>query len=324
VKIKLRTGGSTGKVDRSECAKLPEGDGVYWNIAKTDEGDTTVKLPVKYRYRSPAVMEFHLPRQRKAEAVAMIWLQHLTDDEVTDINVPIWRSSNLERLTQNYITEDNVKSTPGYEDVEEIGRLQFRAKFTAGLDASHAPFVTDDESREVMETWEACLAEGVRSKRVSKELPESIQQLHEKSLVEGRDMLKRAPSEVRRKWQSRDGTDWSGAFGEDPAQQIKNGDEGENGGDDNNDDDDSSSESDLGVHEFSNSDSGTVNGQASAHESSKDRKKSLHRKHRGLLQWRKIRQGIFLRDEMHYALDGVRRKLTGGLSGREPGVETEL
>ena len=36
-KLKLRTGGSVGKIPRSSCHKFPEKDGVYWDIRSVIE-----------------------------------------------------------------------------------------------------------------------------------------------------------------------------------------------------------------------------------------------------------------------------------------------
>lgn len=214
-KLRLRTGGSTAKLPRTEARKLDEGDGIYWDLTKR-EGKKEVVLPVKYRYRSPVVFEFHVSGKRKADAYAVIWLHHFIDNEEMPINVPIWSCSSPARLTQNYITEDNCKGEPGLEDLQEVGRLQFTGRFKAGTDESHESFIMDNDSRETYETWEACMAEGVRQRQVDKELPEKIQQMHEKSLTTGRDILKEAPEEEKKKWLSKTGTDWSGAFGEDP------------------------------------------------------------------------------------------------------------
>jgi hypothetical protein len=35
-KLKLRTGGSSGKISRARCKKIDEADGVFWDIAKKD------------------------------------------------------------------------------------------------------------------------------------------------------------------------------------------------------------------------------------------------------------------------------------------------
>jgi hypothetical protein len=174
-------------------------------------------------------------------------------------------------LTQNYITERNVKAkeTPGLEDIEEVGRLQFRGRFKAGTDEAHREFVVDNDTRETFETWEACLAEGVRERVVEGEVPENIQEMHDKSLTEGRDVLKATAPQERRKWLDKSGGDWSGAFGDDPkAYTNKNLEKIAEPGrdnpphdpilpsdDDDDDDDDgpiSSSESDLGITDASN------------------------------------------------------------------------
>lgn len=214
-KLKMRTGGSTGSIGRAHCRKTDEGDGVFWDISKK-EGKNNVRLPVKHRYRSPIIFEFHTAGKRKADAYAVIWLHHLQDEKEEGINIPIWRTDKGMRLCQNYITEENFMSIPDLK-VEEVGRLQFRGRFKAGMDEDHASFVSDNDSRETMETWEACHAEGVRSRHVSKELPKAVRELHEQSLTQGRDVLANAEENDKKKWLSRDGTDWSGAFGEDPA-----------------------------------------------------------------------------------------------------------
>jgi hypothetical protein len=136
--------------------------------------------------------------------------------KIEDINIPIWKTDKGLRLTQNYITEENFKDIPDI-DIEEVGRLQFRGVFNAGTDEDHAHYATDNDSRETQETWEACHAEGVRDRVVSKELPPAVQKLHDDSLTQGRDILSQADDSEKQKWLAKDGTDWSGAFGEDPA-----------------------------------------------------------------------------------------------------------
>ncbi|KAI4128083.1 MAG: hypothetical protein LQ347_004319, partial [Umbilicaria vellea] len=216
-KLKLRTGGSVGKIGKTQCRSLAEGDGMFWDIAKHD-GRNNIRLPVKFRYRSPVVFEFHTAGKRSAAAYAILWLHHLVDNEETAINIPIWTTKYGARLMQNYVTEENLraKEVVGLDDIEEIGRLQFRCRFKAGTDEDHEQFVVDNDTRETFETWEACLAEGVRQQKVTKEMPAKVQELHEQSLTEGRDVLKQADPEERRKWLAKDGQDWSGAFGHDP------------------------------------------------------------------------------------------------------------
>jgi hypothetical protein len=386
-KLKLRTGGSTGKISRAHAHKLPEGDGYYFDLQKNN-GRDNVRLPVKHRYRSPIVFEFHIAGKRKADAYAVIWLQHFIDNEDTDINIPIWTTQHPQRLTQNYITEDNCKKEPGLEDLKEVGRLQFRARFKAGTDESHKAFVVDNDSRETYETWEACLTEGVRNRKVEKELPERVQQLHEESLTAGRDILKNANEEEKKKWLAKDGKDWSGAFGEDPkAYMDTKGKKRREPGveeplhdpfhpssDEDHDDysdSNSDSSSDLGIEDATNTgnaaamsggpgggdqakspnggikhqatdlspDDGAkgrpsqstartwettdTNGSSQSSKSiNKQNKRTEERKHRGLMQWKPARNAVFAKDEAKLGIKKLTKKVTGGLEGRQPGVET--
>lgn len=331
-KLKMRTGGSSGSISKTQCRTLPEGDGMYFDIAKKD-GQNNVRLPVKFRYRSPVVFEFHAAGKRGAAAYAIIWLHHLVDNEVSNINIPIWTTKNGARLTQNYVTEENIraKQTPGLEDLQEIGRLQFRCQFKAGTDEDHERYVVDNDSRETFETWEACLAEGVRERKVVKELPPKVRELHEQSLTEGRDVLSEAGPEERKKWLAKDGQDWSGAFTHDPKAYMdssgrKRAEPGAespvhdphdpSSDDDNIDDDNSDSDSnsdDLGIQDGDNTSSaknidsvaqtngGLQPGASGDAKKSTDvaNKKSEKRKHRGLLQWKPVRvcwpENTFLR-----------------------------
>ncbi|KAK7885383.1 hypothetical protein LTR67_010561 [Exophiala xenobiotica] len=272
-KLKLRTGGSVGKIPRDQCHKTESGDGVYFDVSP--ENNHHVRLPVKFRYRSPVIFEFHVTGKRGAAAYACIWLQNLVDNEEVPIDIPIWKTKNGNRLVQNYITEENAKAfrDSGLEDLEEVGRFQFRGRFKAGMDESHRDFIVDNDSRETFETFECCLTEGVRQRVVEAEVPENVQQMHEASLTEGRDVLKQEISErEKKKWLSKSGEDWSGAFSHDPrAYTDKNHNKIAEPGrdepphdpyapsddeDNDNVDYDSSSSSDLGITDGSNAPEG--------------------------------------------------------------------
>ncbi|KAL8934608.1 MAG: hypothetical protein Q9216_005820 [Gyalolechia sp. 2 TL-2023] len=351
-KLKMRTGGSSGVIRRTQCRSLPEGDGMFFDIAKK-EGKHNVRLPVKFRYRSPVIFEFHVAGKRGAAAYSVLWLHHLADNTVTDINIPIWTTKNGSRLTQNYLTEESVTGNEviGLEDLQEVGRLQFRCQFKAGTDEDHEHFVHDNDSRETYETWEACLAEGVRHQKVGKEMPAKTQELHDQSLTQARDVLKEADPEERKKWLSKDGEDWSGAFSHDPKAYMdssgkKRAEPGRDkpvrdpynpsSDDDDNDDDSSESASeDLGIQTADvangvNGSSRERNGLADGERSKEEdkhrevaNKKSEKRRNRGLMQWKPARNLAFAKDEAKFSMKRMQHKLTGGLGGREPTVETE-
>lgn len=357
-KIRLRTGGSTGKLARRIC-NLSGNDAVY------DTSDETyresLRMPVKHRYRSPIVFEFHNHGKRGAAAYAILWLQHLADMEDTEIDIPIWTTKSRDRLTQNYITEENwrAKEVPGLEDMTEVGRLQFKCRFSPGIDDSHDRFVVDNDSRETFETWEACMAEGVRSRSVAVEVPAEVQEKHEQSLVDGRDVLKQADPAERRRWIDREGHDWSGAFGHDPRaytdshgrkvaepgqdeprhdpvtpppikaqpSDYRDRGDGEHARDDS-DDDTTTTESEEQEASSLSQGPSTVSGEATASSSvsmsSNANKRSEQRQQRGLMQWRPARNAAFAKDEAIFAARKLKKKVgAGDLTGREPDVETE-
>lgn len=378
-KLKLRTGGSSVSVKSEFCHRSEDGTGLHWDISGEGKSEKP-RLPVRFRYRSPVFFEFHPSgKRRKTDTFAAIWLQDLPDSEVKDFDIPIWQCNNGLRLSQNYITESNYKTVPDMK-IKEIGRLRFTGRFKPGTDRDHLKFVSDNESRETIESWEACFAEGVRGEHVAVEIPPLVQKLHEESLTQGKDVLRTVVEEEdKKKWMARDGTDWTGAFGEDPAELLRRRrermeeDSGSSGATDEPDGYDTEpteaemDDIDLGVadattergesstQERSSGDSGdnytwqresdegrrlstdsAATGQdtlkSNASTSSKnpikkyrdyrERKRDLHRQHRGLMQWKPMRNAQFAKDEALFAARRVTKM--GSLNGRKPDVETEV
>ncbi|KJZ78801.1 hypothetical protein HIM_01574 [Hirsutella minnesotensis 3608] len=352
MKLRLRTGGSSANVKKNLSSQ--EGDGLKFDISGGENGKR-MRLPVRHRYRSPIFIEFYESGRLSADAYAALWLLELTDGEVKDFDVPIFRCDNDIRLAQNYITQENYRNIPD-TDIEEVGRVRFRGRFSAGTDSDHIRFVSDNDSRETIETWEACYAEGVRQQEVHAEVPPAVQKLHDESLTHGRDVLAQANEKDKEKWLAKDGTDWSGAFGKDPRELMASKSNGNNSEEydefdeeDEDDDDDDDEDPDLGIKEAetdvrpsesrseadrasvdtqetafteSSGGSGTSKNPIKAYKDYKSRNRDLHRKHRGLMQWRPMRNAQFAKDEAKFAVRKV--KNLGALGGRQPDVETEV
>ncbi|KAI1439000.1 C2 domain-containing protein [Xylaria sp. CBS 124048] len=342
IKLKMRTGGSSAIIKRGQCSV--DGDTVCWDISESPEGSRP-RLPVRYRYRSPIFIEFHLPGRRRVEHFAATWLSGLIDNKAQDFDIPIWKCDNPTRLSQNYVTEENYKTIPDLK-IEEVGRLRFRGRFKAGTDSDHIRFVSDNNSRETIETWEACYAEGVRKEEVTNELSPTAQKLFDDSLTKGRDVLATAGPEERRKWLHRDEKDVPGSFEDQPGDGVdgksglENDESEEDGYDSDSDqtdesDQDGDKESDLGIQDATTADvdeadrieggspdSGHKKNPLAQYKQYKSRSRDLHRQHRGLMQWRPMRNVQFAKDEAKYAV----RRLTklGALNGRHPDVETEI
>ncbi|OAX84562.1 hypothetical protein ACJ72_01061 [Emergomyces africanus] len=371
-KLKVRTSGSIGTLPRGSCHTLDGRKGVYFEVNSKELKDR-ICLPVKHRHRSGIIFELH---KGGKPGCAIFWLHQCVDNEDTDVDIPIWNTKNETRLTQNYITEENwqQKRVPGLEDLTIIGRLQFRAKFSSGIDESHSHFVQDNNSRETFETWEACIAEGVRSRTISRELPDSVKELHDKSLVQERDILRQASSEEQKLWIAQDGVDWSEAFGTNPHEladhkrrnlidegvenhvrlsvldmSSKQGQSGNishsghlrrdsgyanNGGlqvpkharDKENvvDDDEEEEEADSLTTTDTNQRSSETNEERVQRIGNEANKRTEHRKQRGIMQWKPARNAAFAKDEASFAIRKVKNKFAGGLTGREPDIETEI
>ncbi|GAO18451.1 hypothetical protein UVI_02042350 [Ustilaginoidea virens] len=359
IKLKLRTGGSSASVRRQSCTQ--EGDGLKINIAD-GEGGRKLRLPVRHRYSSPIFFEFRLAGKRHADAYASLWLLELVDGDEKDFDLPIFRCHNGLRLAQNYITQENYRQVPDMQ-IEQVGRVRFRGRFSAGTDTDHIKFVSDNDSRETIETWEACYAEGVRQEEARAEVPPLVQKLHDESLTQGRDVLAQVDEDERQRWLAKDGTDWSGAFGQDPKKLMAWKPDGEADGEEYDGFDDEEEEEededeeeeeeggeqedpDLGIqdaganpsvdgepgrqsieteatHASATSDSSySSKNPLTAYKGYKQRSRDLHRRHRGLMQWRPMRNVQFAKDEAKFAVRKVRK--LGALDGRHPDVETEV
>ena len=326
-------------------------DGIKFNIADTEE-ESKIRLPVRHRYRSPIFMEFYPAGKRRPDAFAALWLLELVDGEEKEFDIPLFKTDNSVRLSQSYITQENFKEIPDIH-IEEIGRVRFKGRFSPGTDSDHIRFVSDNDSRETIETWEACYAEGVRKEEVKAEVPPLIQKLHDESLTHGRDVLAQADEKEKQKWLAKDGTDWTGAFGKDPTELMPSMRHGRQDSeeydnfDEYDEDEDEGDEPDLGLHDADHEDSARPSVESygdsrsaasqatdatdashkshnpiSAYKDYRTRSRDLHRKHRGLMQWRPMRNAQFAKNEAKYALRKV--KTLGALDGRQPDVETEV
>lgn len=327
-KIRLRTGGSTGRIPRSVCHR--EDGGSYFDLSQGSK----VRLPVRCRYRSPVVFELHVANKRGAAAYAVLWLQHLVDNEDTPIDLPIWTTKYGHRLTQNYITEQNWRELrlDTLQDLKEVGRLQFTARFSAGMDESHRRFVVDNNSRETYETWEACVAEGLRVREVSVEMPQVVQKSAEDSKrSDTSEEERRQEVQTSERGSEQGKTDEPAANPPVDQPERSNDDEARNNNQKNNHQDSPRSS------ESSNDNNTTTTSSSSSSSSSqqeptpirplagnKANKRSEHRKQRGMMQWKPVRNAVFARDEARFALHRVRKRIgMDELAGREPDVETE-
>lgn len=328
MRLKLRTGGSTGKVARTK-AKATD-NGVEWPC----DG---LRLPVQHRYMSPVVIEFHSRGVRnKADMCAIVWLPTIVDNENLAFKLPIYKSDNSRRLTQNVIMNPEEEKDL---KVETVGYLEFKGRFKTGLDEDHAKFMLDNDHRETLETYEACVAAGLRGGIVKREVGTAVEKLATEAYGEAPDVdsdsdidnpatarssgvrsqgapgidtdASRGSSEALRDPNTKNNEDWSTAFGEYPAallRQKEGAKRNRNQVRPNDDDDDDDS-----------SDSGADSGLVANVNDNKNNEKDLHRKHRGAMQWKPVRTLKTVKDQVKVGV--VKAKTRFSMTGREPDVE---
>lgn len=362
-KIKLRTGGSTGIIPRRNATKTAE-NLVEWSLVKGSSkkgNERRVRLPVKHRYMSPITFDFYdssarNPISRGPDAHATLWLDQLIDNESTPLRVPIFKTSNAQRFTQNHI--QGPEDDPGL-DLKQVGTLVFSGRFKVGMDDDHEKFSSDNDARETFETWAACRGEGIRGTVVHKETGPIVDELHEISVAEMRGDLTtfdKGPKDAdeAKRLTDRYGKDWAGVFEAgknqlDPGGQMQAGHTGTHHHNEHQyssllpehsdyeseldtDSDLDHPSSDSSYHHVTTTSPVTPEDTESSKTGSKNPIKSIknyrenqrttHRKHRGLMQWKPMRGIAFAKDEVKFAGRKLRAKTK--LTGREPDVETEV
>lgn len=136
-KLTLRTAGSQRTIQGGETSE----GGHTWKLE-----DKQSLLPVHYRYMSPLVLEFAgiteaVPgplgkKMNKNKHFAVLWLYRLNDNEEQTFTLPIYKTNNPNRLTQNVVSEPDDTMA-----LEKVGEVTFKGRFSAGLDESHEEFL---------------------------------------------------------------------------------------------------------------------------------------------------------------------------------------
>lgn len=136
--------------------------------AVLENGQTTysvdmLRLPVYSRYASSCVFEFGGGgiMGSAPDAVAVLWLKDIADDEEINIRVPVVVGKDLRQLRQNVLT-DQTKKTHEYEIV---GWLTTRIKLDAGLDEDHEAHAASQARRHAFEAYDHIEGEALVAER---------------------------------------------------------------------------------------------------------------------------------------------------------------
>jgi hypothetical protein len=106
------------------------GESVFWE-------SEDLRMPIYSRYSSSVVFELGAGGTIKSligkggpKAIAVLWLQDLTDDVEQSVKLPIFIGKDLENLRQNAINDQTAK----HHDFELAGWMTVVLKLSSGLD----------------------------------------------------------------------------------------------------------------------------------------------------------------------------------------------
>ena len=127
-------------VSSEKVESLPKKDADVSNGTISWEMET-LRLPIYSRYQSSLVFELGksggplspIGVGVKPEAMAVLWLQDLTDDVEQEVKLPLVVTSDPKTLRQNAINDQTAK----HHDFKVVGSLTARMKLDSGLDEDH-------------------------------------------------------------------------------------------------------------------------------------------------------------------------------------------
>ena len=258
--IHLRTHITKGKMKASS-------DDDTWHPKRRSQN--SVFLAVAKRYRTPLTFEFHQPSVTKQStpAFAVLWLGDIPDEEEKQVSLKIWKGGK-----DQVARARSCAHYDGLEDGEEpIGEMEVTVKFWRGLSGYHKKYASNSRNehvRNVMEVLDTVEGESLKDDEGD------IEDSDTDSSISGDSVRKQSDSEKRRMLRDADNatSDSNSEDGEEKKssqslptrlkQQILCG---EGTGDD-----------------------GRRGVRAQIHDY-KLNHKQLHRKHRGIMQWKATR-----------------------------------
>lgn len=308
-RLKLRTNLSKAKFNSS---------GNTWVLKGKGETNSAF-LAVRKRYSSALVIEFRQTTigPDKTPAFAVLWLQELVDEEDEVHTLKVWKGG-----------KDNLRKAEtcyGYEGLEEneqpLGEIEVPIKFWRGLSGFHKSYaakVSNGDMRQVMECLDTITDENLKGDDEFEESDDSTSE------------DERHDNQAKKKLKVHTNDDSSASSSDDDEDNEKSGS--------------SSTVSLSGLKKAKNILRNPVEGTidtatsvlAPGHNDSndgsrgiknqlrdyKDHHKQLHRKHRGIMQWRVAREA----DHLGGKLSRLKGKVENAFSHSEnnTGIETEV
>ena len=254
-------------------------------------GRSALCLAVSKRYCTPIVFEFRKSSLGPDDtpAWAVFWLKDIPDDEEQKLRLPVWSKNVDLKRGRTCVDFDKQGEKP-------IGEIEVTAKFWKGLSGYHA---------------------GLASKSKQQDLKDVMEVLDTVNDTDGRS---ESEGDEPSKSKSDDDDSSTSSSSSSDSELSEPSDHSE--------DDRKESKTSLikaKAKALVNGDKKSDDGSRGAIDAARDYKKNskqLHRKHRGLMQWKPVRTVDWAKTKMEGAKDGIVDKFNH--SEREPGIETEI
>ncbi|PBK93314.1 hypothetical protein ARMGADRAFT_1013004 [Armillaria gallica] len=170
-KIVVSTTDSTETLPASATSD-ESGVDVVWDFSAEQ-----LRLPVYSRYATSLTFEISgggsfLGRKANPQALALLWLKDVVEDEETDIELPVVAGNDLRQLRQNVVydlTEEGKANmnefTAKTHEFQIIGHIRTRIRLDRGLDEDHETHAKTQARRHAFETYDHVEGEGLIAER---------------------------------------------------------------------------------------------------------------------------------------------------------------
>lgn len=347
-RIKIRTNIGKAKLYPVSGEENSSAKSGLWQIkakkkhrGREAEDEQSVFLAVRRRYASAVILEFRESRlgPDSTPAFAILWLQELPDEEDKKMTLKVWKGGkeNLERAEACCGYNGSSKGDVEVDDVEKdseqqvLGEVEVTLRFWRGLSGYHKNYAAkskNNDLRDVMQCLDTINDEGLvddgdddssdsDSSDSDDDGPFDADEKHRKkklavhtndddSINSGTDTDGEGKNKLIHAGRSGLSDFKKGVkqIPRAPLEGVSTAVTGLVGGGGHNDSDDGSRGLRGQVRDY------------------KDHQKSLHRKHRGVMQWRAAREANHLGGKLGRLKGHVSRLFEHG--ERQPGVETEV
>jgi Ca2+-dependent lipid-binding protein len=342
-KAKLKT--NTGKLKMYPSEN--NGNEIKWELKKKkakhgggedDEDDDSEFLAVRKRYASSLLVEFSQSKMGpdSTPAFAVLWMNELIDEEDKTVTLKLWNGSKegikRARASCGYAGKDAGKEDKDgntKEDETPIGEVRLNVRFWRGLSGYHKSYAAKSKNsnmRDVMECLDTVADEGLDDDSDSDGSDDDGVDTDSSSSADSQKRKRKLRMHTNDDDSTPSNSDSEdGAAGKllHPTSGLSEAQKGFRKMLRNPIDGATTAATGLvGATSSKDNAEDGARGVRSEMRDYKDHRRQLHRKHRGVMQWRVARQADHLGSKLGQVKGGIERAFSHG--EKESGVETEV